>query len=89
MRKTIMIALITIMTVIGVAFYAGASDQKDPKVLFEDACSRCHSLDIPRGEKLTKASWQDIVRRMVSNGLDISDQAAAVIVEYLAALYKK
>jgi len=89
MKKTAMIVLIAVSAVLGVSFHVGAVDQKDPRALFEDACSRCHSLDLPRGEKLTKAGWQGIVKRMLSNGLDVTDQEAAIIVDYLSANYAK
>lgn len=89
MKRTAIIILSAVIAVLGVAFYVGAAEQQDPKALFEDACSRCHSLDLPRGERLTKAGWQDIVSRMLSNGLDVTDQEAAIIVDYLSAHYGK
>ncbi|MFN3479548.1 MAG: c-type cytochrome [Thermodesulfovibrionales bacterium] len=64
-----------------------AESHKDPKKLFEETCSECHSIDIPKEKRLSKAEWQDIVKRMKSNGLSISLEDEKIIVEYLSSTY--
>lgn len=81
--------LIVIFAVFGFVFNVGAADKKDPKVLFEEACSQCHSIKVPKSEKMPRADWQYIVSRMRSYGLEISGEEAAIIVDYLAAHYGK
>jgi mono/diheme cytochrome c family protein len=73
----------------GILLNAYAADMKDPKAFFEETCSQCHSIDIPKGERMSKDDWAYTVNRMRNNGLGISDQEAAVIIEYLAATYGK
>jgi mono/diheme cytochrome c family protein len=89
-RKTIgASALLTLSVVLLSSFGAEAQNGKSPKELFEATCSQCHSLDVPRGERLTKDGWTDIVARMRSNGCQITDAEAAIIRDYLAKEYGK
>lgn len=64
-----------------------AESPKDPKTLFEETCSECHSIEIPKEKRLSKAEWQDIVKRMKSNGLSISSEDEKIIIEYLSSTY--
>lgn len=64
-----------------------AESPKDPKTLFEETCSECHSIEIPKEKRLSKADWQDIVNRMKSNGLTIKEEDERIIVEYLSRTY--
>lgn len=89
MKHATVMVLIVVFAVFGFAFHVGAAGQKDPKALFEDACSQCHSIKVPKSEKMPRADWQDIVSRMRSNGLGISDEEAAILVDYLSAQYGK
>lgn len=83
MRILIVLVLLT-FSITGTAVF---SSEKDPKTLFEETCSECHSIEIPKEKRLSKAEWQDIVRRMKSNGLSISEENERIIVEYLSKTY--
>lgn len=88
MKKKILYgSLAALFVVSALSIRVCAQGNKDPKGLFEATCSRCHSLDIPRGERLTKQGWTDIVARMRSNGCDMTDAEAAIIRDYLAEEY--
>lgn len=81
--------MIVIAMSCGIVIGAYAADIKNPKAFFEETCSQCHSIDIPKGERMSKDDWASTVNRMRNNGLGISDQEAAVIIEYLAVTYGK
>lgn len=68
---------------------AYAEKQTDSKELFESTCSQCHSLDVPRGERLTRDGWTSIVSRMKSNGCVITDAEAKTLIDYLAKEFGK
>lgn len=84
-NKTL-IALLT-FTFFSVPFALRAESLRDPKTLFEATCSECHSTDIPKSKRLSRAEWQDIVQRMKSNGLSISQEDERIIIEYLSTTY--
>jgi cytochrome c5 len=56
----------------------------DPKSLVELKCSMCHSLDRVWSEDYDRAEWVSTVDRMKRNGLVITDEEYATIVDYLA-----
>jgi len=66
---------------------SGADSQKDPKTLFEETCGECHSIDIPKGKRFSRAEWEATVQRMKSNGLSISEKEVNIIIEYLYSNY--
>ena len=60
----------------------------DGKVLFENNCGACHSLDRPNSKKKTKEEWKTTVLRMKQNGAAITDDEANIIINYLSEAYK-
>lgn len=60
-----------------------AADKVEPKALFEQRCSKCHSLErVNRTD--TQEGWKVLVNRMKSKrSSDISEQDAEVIAKYL------
>jgi len=89
MKMTVIVMMLAALVLLGAAFHNLEAAQKDPRVLFEETCSQCHSISIPKAEKLSKDDWQYTVTRMRSNGCAISDEEAAIIVDYLAVNYGK
>jgi mono/diheme cytochrome c family protein len=61
----------------------------DGAALLNERCSTCHSVDVPKGEKNTKAEWELLVGKMISRGAKLSDAEKATLVEYLAQTYGK
>jgi len=60
-------------------------DASDPaKSLVDSKCSMCHSLDRVYSAEKTAAEWESTIDRMKSNGLVVTDEEYAQIVEYLA-----
>lgn len=55
------------------------------RALVESKCSGCHELDRVWAASYDAAGWDAVVRRMESNGLQLSDDERATIVAYLAA----
>lgn len=52
--------------------------------LFENACSHCHSLEIPLSRKKSWDGWQETVRRMRQKGAPLDPAEAADVARYLA-----
>ncbi|MBZ0156382.1 MAG: hypothetical protein K8I29_09265 [Alphaproteobacteria bacterium] len=69
------------------ALEAASQSPPSPESLFESTCSQCHSLELPRSQRMNKEEWKSLVERMRSNGCSITDQEAATIVEYLSKEY--
>lgn len=67
----------------------GEEKKVDPATLFEKACSECHSTNDPKSQRNSRAEWERIVSKMRTNGCDISDKEAAIIVDYLTKEYGK
>lgn len=62
---------------------SAAAEQLEPKALFENRCSRCHSLDRTNITE-TPEAWKAIVNMMKAKGSSgISDEDAEVITRYL------
>jgi quinoprotein glucose dehydrogenase len=55
------------------------------KALVEKTCGGiCHSMDVLRGQRMTRAQWSAVVRTMVARGAQASDAEVEAIVRYLA-----
>lgn len=59
------------------------------RALFEQNCGVCHSLDLPKSQRLDRATWQWVVSDMVETfGASwIGAEEQALIIEYLAEAY--
>jgi cytochrome c5 len=62
--------------------------------VFEETCSVCHSIDRPKSKQKTMAEWEETVKRMQDvNGAreraNLTDEKAALIIDYLSANYGK
>lgn len=67
--------------------FAFADKKVDPKVLFENTCSQCHSLEWAKSQRHNKDGWLGIIEKMKYNGLSISGDEEKIIVEYLSKVY--
>lgn len=61
----------------------GTSTSLDGKTLVAEQCGQCHPVERVNGAKKDQAGWTATVGRMRTNGLDVSDEQAAAIVQYL------
>ncbi len=48
-------------------------------------CSRCHTLDVVRAQRLTREEWEDELRKMTRMGAKIPNRAA--LLKYLTKTY--
>ena len=72
----------------GVNAHSAEEKSVDAKSLFEQKCSRCHTIERPKSKQKTRAEWEATVMRMKNvNGCPISDQEAEIIINYLAENY--
>ena len=47
-------------------------------------CQSCHQLDRIKGEKHSRNEWEQIIGRMIGNGLKISQEDKNIVLDYLA-----
>jgi mono/diheme cytochrome c family protein len=67
-----------------------SASSADQKVLFEQSCAGCHSLDLATTYSYSsKEDANDIVQRMVQNGMRLSDADLKSIVAYINANFVK
>lgn len=64
-----------------------AAQKKHEKArdLFLDACTACHTLERVRVQRLTKEEWRGVIAGMLSEGVPLTDDEMALLVDYLAA----
>lgn len=60
-----------------------------PKKLFETHCSVCHSLELPRSQRLDRSTWRWVVDDMVNKygATWITEKQQERIIDYLAENY--
>ena len=68
---------------------SAATTEGESKALFEQKCSQCHSIDLPRSHRYTKDEWFSTVRLMKTYGCPITGEEGTIIAEYLAKEYGK
>ncbi|UCF88768.1 MAG: cytochrome c [bacterium] len=65
-------------------------DMETASQLFEAKCSRCHSVDRPKGKSKTRDEWSSTVKRMQGKMAGwFSDEEAETIIEYLSRAHGK
>jgi mono/diheme cytochrome c family protein len=57
--------------------------------LFEKNCGACHSLDLPKSQRLNRANWEWVIGDMVESfGLDwLEENELRAIIDYLSKAY--
>jgi|GEM_PF-917825 len=58
----------------------------DGKVLLEQRCTGCHSLDKAKSGQRDQTGWQAVVDDMIKKGAKLNEDEAKVLAEYLANL---
>lgn len=71
----------------GAADAAPAPPSPEVQKILTDVCSNCHDISITTDLRKTREEWENTVGRMISNGAALSDQQAALVVDYLAKAY--
>ena len=55
------------------------------KALFESYCGACHSIMLPKSQRLDRNNWAWVVDDMINDmGCAIKEDEAALVVDYLA-----
>lgn len=57
------------------------------RLLLEDRCVACHTLDRVESAGKSREAWLETVNRMVDYGAQLSDAEKEVLVDYLAETY--
>ena len=74
------------MMVASVAFAFGQDvvlPEGDGKKILESKCTVCHDLTEVAKQHLTKGEWDDLIKVMIASGAEVTDEEAAILVEYL------
>ena len=74
---------LSISVMAGCAAPPAASPTTDGQALVSEQCGRCHPIEQVNGAKKDRVGWTATVARMRTNGLDVTDEQAAAIVDYL------
>lgn len=62
----------------------GSEAPSEGQQLVETKCKMCHTLDRVRQANKSAEEWESTVTRMERNGLVVSDDEKALIIDYLA-----
>jgi mono/diheme cytochrome c family protein len=67
----------------------GQTKEDKGKKLFEDNCSVCHNLELPRAQRLDHKTWGWVVSDMVNEfgATWITEEQQKIIIDYLAKNY--
>lgn len=59
------------------------------KELFETHCGACHSLDLPRSQRLDRANWKWVIDDMVNQfgATWLTEEQQKLILEYVVETY--
>lgn len=60
----------------------------DGQSILQNRCTGCHSLQPIRQSKRTRAEWEKVLSKMVSNGAKISDTEKTTLLDYLTSADK-
>ena len=72
------------LALLGGCFSRQAAQPPDPKLTFEDKCSRCHGLNVPLSQRHTREGWVKIVDRQADKWIRLADKAERqAIAQYL------
>ncbi len=66
------------------AFSISEPQTGNGKQLVLDACTACHTLDRVKSQRLTADEWRQEIAGMLSEGVPLTDDEIALVVDYLA-----
>lgn len=76
------------LAITATAFASGESNNsarhQKARALFLDACTACHTLERVRNQRLGKEEWRHLIAGMLSEGVPLTDEETALLVDYLA-----
>lgn len=56
--------------------------------LFNGLCAACHSLDLPRSQRLTRLDWEWVLEDMVEKyNCPMTEEQSALILEYVVEFH--
>lgn len=81
--------VLLLMLMLHPALAADADNSSSPKALFESHCSACHSLELPRSQRLDRNTWRWVVDDMVNKfgATWITAKQQDAIIDYLVNNY--
>ena len=90
-KAKIFLAIIAIgLFVFGSLAFAQDFDMEKASQLFEAKCSKCHSVERPKGKVKSREEWTATVKRMQAKSPGwYSDEEAETLIEYLSTTYGK
>lgn len=84
-----MVLSVILVLVLCPAWAEDADNSNSPQALFETHCSACHSLELPRSQRLDRNTWRWVVDDMVNEfgATWITEEQQDVIIDYLVKNY--
>jgi hypothetical protein len=83
-----MLRVSAVLLLAATAFASGegrnAARSDKARALFVDACTACHTLARVKVQRLAKEEWRGVIAGMLSEGVPLSDDEIALLVDYLA-----
>ena len=61
---------------------------EDGASLLNSRCARCHTVELIKQTKHTRAEWGNILAQMEKIGVTLSEDEKIVLIEYLTAVIK-
>jgi cytochrome c5 len=81
------LSLLAVPLALAVAVFAQDSASPDAKLLLQDSCTSCHSLDVLQGKHWSKPHWQAVVDNMVQRGASLKTSDSAILIDYLSKTF--
>ena len=79
----VVLALTVLLSGCGSSSGATSVSPTDGQALVNSLCIRCHPIGRVQAARKNRAAWTATVNRMMSHGLQVTDQQAQAIVDYL------
>ena len=80
--------LLALVPWVALAAEPAAQNVAEGKRLFEQYCGICHSLDLPRNQRLDRGNWEWVIEDMIKKfNCPITAEQGARVVDYLVTTH--
>jgi cytochrome c5 len=60
-----------------------ATSLQDGDSLINSRCARCHTVELLKQTKQTRAEWENTLAQMANTGVNLSDEEKIVLIDFL------
>lgn len=93
-RRVELMVIVPLLVVVILASACGGASQapsdeqaSDGRVLLEERCTECHSIERATGQEKTRAEWEETVSRMIDKGAELNEEETTLLIDFLAENY--